>query len=636
MSTEISVQISLPKSVSRELDSIVADHVNILDFGALCDGIADDTMAIQAALNAVGSWTSVGIGIGVDEIAGSTGNATNLSQGTIEFPAGRTVRITAVLDCPPGVTVDLRGSNLVQATAGAHAIQCLARVPNVGQGPFTGIANNVIRNGLFTGAGMYLSTGYGILMGGCGGFLLENVVVSGFYVNIMLWTSQYGCLRNVYSVGGYFAGVFTNFPTNLSNGGTLPCIDIKIDNCRFAKSVYGLWLRVTANIRLSQVDMNFCSRCSLVMGSPLPDYMSTTLTYTPGAGYQQGVYPLTIKDKVGTGFLGYAVVGSGGSVTGAYVTDGIGTGIGISSSPQILLIGAGTPTTAATFTPTFVREATNLAGLVGDAPSKPSSPTCGPIQFSNFKAEVGVTPPDSGYVVYASSVATCSFFGFNISSYNRGVASVSSPSSNGYYRWLLNSGNVSIYEPEFDGNDSTLSNPGTTSSDLGLVRNQGILYMPPNGLVTDYWQFVIDSTGTRVYNPAIPLLDVQAISSTQTVTAAFVPCIFNVVNRDNAQGFTMGNGYYTIPKTGYYLCKCDLRLADGLQGGVSYALGMLGHEEFYVTTSVTEGIARNGASRTDILHFNQGQQTYMSIFADNGGSKFAINTAALVVAFLQP
>ena len=83
-------------AVRRSSRSKMRDVVSVKDFGAIGNGIADDTLAIQAAINAVSA-------------------AATAFAGTVLFPHAR-YRITAPLTLAIGVHLELDGSTIVQAT----------------------------------------------------------------------------------------------------------------------------------------------------------------------------------------------------------------------------------------------------------------------------------------------------------------------------------------------------------------------------------------------------------------------------------------------------------------------------------------------------------------------------------------
>tara|TARA_R100000664_G_scaffold2795_1_gene6683 strand:+ start:11625 stop:15368 length:3744 start_codon:yes stop_codon:yes gene_type:complete len=76
-------------TVSRDLDDHFADWINVKDFGAVGDGEADDTTAIQAALN----------------------HLTNGTRGTVFFPYGR-YKVTSTINVRENNHLDLNGSTI--------------------------------------------------------------------------------------------------------------------------------------------------------------------------------------------------------------------------------------------------------------------------------------------------------------------------------------------------------------------------------------------------------------------------------------------------------------------------------------------------------------------------------------------
>lgn len=83
----ITVNQPVTNAVSRTQHSKNSDIINIRDFGAVCDGVIDDTAAIQAAVSFKG-------GVGITKIM---------------FPAGANVVINGTVLVPGGTQIDLNG-----------------------------------------------------------------------------------------------------------------------------------------------------------------------------------------------------------------------------------------------------------------------------------------------------------------------------------------------------------------------------------------------------------------------------------------------------------------------------------------------------------------------------------------------
>lgn len=78
----VSIPYTYPGGVERTVDNRLTDYVSVKDFGAVGDGVTDDTNAIQAAISALNNY------------------------GTINFPFG-TYKITGTIDLGiTGITVD--------------------------------------------------------------------------------------------------------------------------------------------------------------------------------------------------------------------------------------------------------------------------------------------------------------------------------------------------------------------------------------------------------------------------------------------------------------------------------------------------------------------------------------------------
>lgn len=88
-------------ATARTVQSKLRDIVSVTDFGAVGDGVADDTAAIQAALNAVGLYSN---------------------GGTVVLPNGTYNCGSTTLTIPQKVTLYFDGATLVSSAANAVAI----------------------------------------------------------------------------------------------------------------------------------------------------------------------------------------------------------------------------------------------------------------------------------------------------------------------------------------------------------------------------------------------------------------------------------------------------------------------------------------------------------------------------------
>jgi len=70
-------------AVSRSITSKLGEIVSVKHFGAVCDGVADDTLAIQAAIDSLGT-----IALGTAGYPKVSGGASNIVGGVVFFPSG--------------------------------------------------------------------------------------------------------------------------------------------------------------------------------------------------------------------------------------------------------------------------------------------------------------------------------------------------------------------------------------------------------------------------------------------------------------------------------------------------------------------------------------------------------------------
>lgn len=94
-------------------------NVQAPPYSAKCDGLTDDTTALQTALYAAGSNTAATIPTTYSLLTGTI----NAPQGIAQFPSGATCVISAALIVPPGVSlIGGRNATIKQITAGVDAI----------------------------------------------------------------------------------------------------------------------------------------------------------------------------------------------------------------------------------------------------------------------------------------------------------------------------------------------------------------------------------------------------------------------------------------------------------------------------------------------------------------------------------
>ena len=233
----------------RMVADILADRATIRNWGAVCDGVTDDTAAVQAALNAAGSFAAPPIGPNTESGISLTDSVpSNTGQGTVWFPVGVQVRISKALDVPPGVTLDLCGSTLIQTTPGEQAVKSVFRNSVLG---YYGASKTCITNGVLRGPGWNVSTTYGLWVDGTSG--------ASEFSKLVIWGFRYGMryegeYNDVYQVdcSGNAIGLYVS----LSPTGTVgQPIDTTFYRCRFSRNaVFGAWIENGQNLKFAKCD----------------------------------------------------------------------------------------------------------------------------------------------------------------------------------------------------------------------------------------------------------------------------------------------------------------------------------------------------------------------------------------------
>ncbi len=553
VSTLLTVTPTATGGVPLTLQAITSDLTTLRGFGASLSGAftynavftgIDDTVKVQAMFNAAGSVNNPPVGLSADWDLGTGSNKNNTPQREVVFPPGSVFVVNGTISVPPGVRIRGNSSVVIQKSTAAiptFSMQYKRSVNGLNQVaiPYTAFSGNSIHNlTVWGGLGNGTSLGTGILMGACQDFEISDVQCGGFRVGLDCWAAQYCGVYDSQFQGNVINILLRNYPTNATtdqSGGNSLCIDFRISNCRAAKSVngYGLWIQKGTNVCIDQLDNNFCGKAALVLGAAIPDYISRILAVTPGAGYTPSPldgngnpipYSLTVTDTKAVSLSAACIVGSSGTVTSAWMTDGLGNGAGISTSGTVFnLTTAGTPTTKATFTPNIQRDATvNFPDLLDTA----VTPQAGLVTIDSFKAETAgsigsngtVGAPDCTYLIVSDAVSGIQMRSTKFSTYGR--------SASNYYRWAWIAGNADLDFQEFEGANGTIANPGVvyvapvlsdlsgpnqtysagTPYDYGLIRvlssGSTRIKFPHNIPVANFRRYVINDTGGSVVGGA--------------------------------------------------------------------------------------------------------------------------------------
>ena len=492
----ISSTSSSPQTIAGSLITSTNTEINVQSppYNAVCDGVTDDTAAIQAALYAAGLNTFSTIPaeayFGVASV--------NKPQGTLVFPANKTCRIAAPLIVPPGVTIDLNNATLHMTAAGTpnadgsstgDALQIsynnIAGTPNSLGAPWF----NQVKNGAIQGPGAGSSTGSGIFTLSANVANFENLNITGFKFGIETQGLQYSSFKHVYAsanvVGFYLTAIsaFKNtFPTLDDT-----FVDIVADN----NLKYGVWGQDFGASTFMRADISSNGEAEVVRGSQLGPYISS-ITYSGGSGcLTSSNIPLTITDGTGTMAQAYISTTSGGVPNGAWVVDG-GQGY---VSPTVALT---TPANC-TVPPTLIAHLTNDTGL--GAWDGTTVNKWGTVRWEGVKseAEIGLDL-NSGYavIINASNVQRDTFAEYEFAPQNN----LAGAAPSAYARLARTIGYATTFiRPAVPGNILSFVNPAVSSfTDISMFRAMldGALLVEW-GTLSNFQgappQYVIDNTG---------------------------------------------------------------------------------------------------------------------------------------------
>jgi hypothetical protein len=295
---------------------------------AKCDGITDDTTAIQTAYYAAGTIAAAAIPTVNSSLLGGVNYA---QQGTVIFPFTKVCKITSAIIVPPGVKTDLNHSMLQQVTVGQDALRS-SYADLTGSPAYYGVNFLDIENGFILGPSASESSGDGIDLYISNVATLKNLEIQGFAFGVAGQEIQYMYYENNVTDGNGTGVYLTARPTATN----LTSIDNTFINIESSLNLhYGFWCQACANRGIYGGDISRNGTADIVLGAQAGYLDSTHAEFVTGFSLSGGSgctpssnIPITVS----------GTYGSGGAAAEGYITTN-GSGVPISAWAPIGGIG---------------------------------------------------------------------------------------------------------------------------------------------------------------------------------------------------------------------------------------------------------------------------------------------------------